>query len=200
MNYILRNKSKYCGVAILGAVLLWSCVIDYKKIKDATNRDLPSSIIEDFTNAFMDSGWVQTKIISPKMIEYNNAIRQYREFPNGITVFTLEKDTIVTGFFRSDYAIMNTSDSAIWEGRGNVLLVSRNNDSIFSQHMIWDSHNNKIHSDILTEIKKYNGGEIISQSGFTAKLSPKGMEEYQLKANSGKLLIKDVESEDYSKK
>ena len=199
LNLIIRRSLKVY-IQLFMNLLMSSCIVDDKKIQEVTNIDLPSSIIEDFTNVYADSGLTQTKIISPKMIEYNNPIRQYREFPNGIEVYTLEEDTLVTGFLRADYAIMNTTDSAIWEGRGHVLLVSRNHDSIFSEHMIWDSPNNQIYNDIRTKIKKHSGGEIISELGFTAKLSSKGIEEYQLKANSGKLIVKNEEDQNRSEK
>ena len=197
MIYIIFiNKAKHYGAIFSGLILLWSCVVGNQKIKEATNIDIPSSIVENFTSISIDSGLIQAKIIAPKMIEYDNPIHQYQEFPDGIEVFTFEKDSIVTGFLRADYAIKNTADSATWEGRGNVILVNSNNDSIFSDNMIWDRNKNEIYNNILTKIKKHSGGEIISELGFVAKLNSKGVEEYRLKSNKGKLFVRDKEEED----
>lgn len=186
MTHRLQWSTLMMPALFTGIVWLAACKDNDKRLAAYLKDDFPTQIVDSFTNRYIDFGQVKMLLKAPMLIEYDNKKRRYREFPDGIEIqwFKARK---LQGLLRADYAIMYLSDTATYEARGNVLVVTPDKDTILTSRIIWDRAKKRFYSRAKTTILS-KGSVLPSEGGFEAS---EDLSRYRLlKPRNGKIKVK----------
>jgi LPS export ABC transporter protein LptC len=149
--------------------LFFSCKNDFKSVsKIGVAAYDPVGIGDSINLKFTDSGKVKANLLSPKVYDYGNRAHSYSEFTEGVTLNIYENNQKSTIF--SDYAIVNNTTDLI-DLRGNVIIVTATNDSLFTEQLYYDNENNWVFNNepVQFKSKEYvtNGIGFDSDKAFT---------------------------------
>ncbi|WP_375239798.1 LPS export ABC transporter periplasmic protein LptC [Aurantibacter sp.] len=159
----------YNLVIALAMTLFFSCKNDFKSVsKIGVAAYDPVGVGDSINLKFTDSGKVKANLLSPKVYDYSNRQHSYSEFTEGVTLYIYEnneKNTIL-----SDYAIVNNTTDLI-DLRGNVIIVTATNDSLFTEQLYYDKENKWVFNNepVQFKSKEYvtNGIGFDSDEAFT---------------------------------
>lgn len=179
-------RSAWIGAAALAAAALsTSCKGEYKRLSIYLKDDFPTRIVDGLVNRYIDSGRVRMVLKASVLIEYDNRKRRYREFPDGLQIQWFKADSL-QGSLRADYAIMQLADTATYEVRGHVLVVTQDRDSILTPRITWDRAGKRFYSHVKTTVLS-KGSVLPAQGGFEAR---QDMSYYRLlKPRDGKIQV-----------
>ena len=145
---------------------LISCESKFKDIqKDSFTEFVPSGEAEDFNLKYTDSGKIKSILISPKMLNFSNAIFPFTEFPQGIDV-TLYDNKGKKTFVKSDYAI-SYKDPDIIDLQGNVRISTETGQLMETSQLYFDQKNEWFYTQKkfkFTDAKGVSNGEGIDFS------------------------------------
>ena len=134
VKHIINNL-----VIALAMTLFFSCKNDFKSVSQIGVAAYdPVGIGDSINLKFTDSGKVKANLLSPKVYDYSNREQSYSEFTEGVTLHIYEDNQKNTIF--SDYAIVNNKTDLI-DLRGNVIIVTATNDSLFTDQLYYDKSN-----------------------------------------------------------
>lgn len=124
-------------VLYLFIILFFSCQIDKSLNPDILRKaDIPISSAIKINSVHTDSGFVSSKLKSPKMLNFTNAPFPYFEFPEAIEVILFDKNKNQTKIV-AEYAI-SYSNTDLIDLRGNVIVSNHLLDSLLTEQLYYD--------------------------------------------------------------
>ena len=183
------NKStSFLSIAIILmgiAMLLFSCSNNkIEEIKELSTSNRNNSMTANhFELLHSDSGIVIFKLITPRLIRYDETQESFTEFPDGVTVEKYDKNMKITSKISSDYA-QYFDKKKQWIAKNNVVVINQNNDSLKTEELIWEEKDKKIHSDKFVTIIRAE--QIINGIGFE---SDQNLADWQIKEVTGDIYL-----------
>ena len=182
-----KNRS-FISIAIILtgiAMLFFSCInnkIEEINELSASNRH-NGMTAHKFELLYSDSGTVVFKLITPRLIRYDQAKEPFTEFPDGVIVEKYDKNMEIISKISSDYAQYFNREKQ-WIAKNNVVVINQNNDSLKTEELIWEEKNKKIHSDKFVTIIRAE--QIINGIGFE---SDQNLADWQIKEVTGEIYL-----------
>ncbi len=138
-------------VVLIIMTMLFSCKNDPELVRGITIADtLPQQSAKDIEVVLSDSGIVQIKLLSPRML-YFITEDPYYEFPDGIEVLFYDTALNVKSRLRANYAI-NWLKKNIMEARHNVVINDyEKNETIKTERLVWEQNKKRVFSDAFVE-------------------------------------------------
>ena len=131
---------------ILIICLVSSCSDRLQKIKNQSKIIfLPTSIAENINTKYTDSGQLKSILLSPKMINFSNEEFPFYEFPNSINLTLLSKNNDSSKIISNRAVVYNDTD--IIDLRGNVVLTTNTNDTLFTDQLYYDQKKEWLFTD-----------------------------------------------------
>tara|TARA_B110000483_G_scaffold219804_1_gene274306 strand:- start:1038 stop:1592 length:555 start_codon:yes stop_codon:yes gene_type:complete len=119
------------------AAMFFTCNNTLKEVQDLDAATyVPISTAENIKTKYTDSGRLTSILISPKMLNFTNREFPFYEFPEGIDL-TLFDDKKNKNSVTSNHAIVYSQTDLI-DLRGNVVLTTATNDSLFTEQLFYD--------------------------------------------------------------
>ena len=183
-----NKKAFFLSIAIILmgiAMLLFSCsnnkIGEIKELSTSTRNN--SMTANNFELLYSDSGTVVFKLITPRLIRYDEVHEPFTEFPDGVIVEKYDKNMEITSKISSDYA-QYFDRKKQWIAKNNVVVINQNNDSLKTEELIWEEKNKKIHSDKFVTIIRAE--QIINGIGFE---SDQNLADWQIKEVTGEIYL-----------
>ena len=181
----------YSIVTAFAVTLLLSCGERSGALKKLQQKsDGPTSEGTGIDLHYVDSGNVKAHLKTPYLKDFSNNAFAYYEFPEGIDLVFTDDDN-QENFIQSDYAIQYKKTGLV-DLRENVILITKDSDTLKAQQLYWDQKNNWIFTDspytLISSDGSRNDGDLFDSSeDFTNFVSLN---------NTSKQYIKDEESEE----
>ena len=187
---VINNGLKCLKVSILMLTLfvtLFSCDREVPVVRKDMKTNFPNRSLIDANILFKDSGKITMNLRSPLIEEYSLIDSPYTLFRKGLELDFYEKGAEKPGFFRADWGKLSDK-TGIYEGRGNVVIVTDEGDSVKSEQLFWDKNKKLIYSTKLVELIGKDGSKITAKNGIEAA---DDLQEYTLFNNEGYILMKE---------
>lgn len=120
---------------------------------------------EDLEMVYTELGYKRFLMKAPKASNFTHLERPYLEFEKGIDVVFFNSEGLEENTLVADYAIRYPNEF-MWEARGNVVLVSKDDKRLETEKLYWNEKEEIIYSDDFVTI--HSGREIIMGEGFEA--------------------------------
>ncbi|MBK5203009.1 MAG: LPS export ABC transporter periplasmic protein LptC [Prolixibacteraceae bacterium] len=167
------------------AVLFFSCsnnkIEEIKELSTSNRQD--GMTANNFELLYSDSGTVIFKLITPRLIRYEETKEPFTEFPDGVIIEKYDKNMEITSKISSDYA-QYFDRKKQWIAKNNVVVINQNNDSLKTEELIWEEKSKKIHSDKFVTIIRAE--QIINGIGFE---SDQSLADWQIKEVTGDIYL-----------
>ncbi|RZA00239.1 MAG: LPS export ABC transporter periplasmic protein LptC [Sphingobacteriaceae bacterium] len=174
---MLFNKAKYSLQLLpvtLACLLFLSCENDLKKIQEISALEVAKPVVNTtgVEMTFSDSALVKAIILTPLLLDYEEAAKPYKEMPKGVKITMYDKDLKVVNVITSNYA-KTMENNLLLELRKNVVATNEQGDVFKSEELIYDRRTHLIHSSQPVQIMMANG-DIINGTSFESneKMSP----------------------------
>ena len=185
---IFFNERTGSILLLLVLVLLSACTPNKPEdIKALTEmEDLPSMAFKEFTGIATDSGRLKYRLISPEILQFDNKDESTLDFPKGLHYYTYNSNEEIESQIKCKYAVYYQK-TELWELKNSVEIVNREGSVVNSEHIFWDTRNNRIYSDEFVKITTKD--EIITGYGFETN---EQITNFTLKRVSGEFLVEDL--------
>lgn len=141
---------------------------DIKKIaSNEENKPISRSIGVDVI--YSDSAKVKARLITPLMIEFDDAAKPYREMPKGVKIVFFDDNLKEKGTITADYAVQRERENTI-EFRKNVVATNAQGEIFKSDELIDNQTEKKLYSTKPVQIIMTNGN-IMYGTGFNSNES-----------------------------
>lgn len=191
MNNNKRNKliKNITTSVVLGTLFfaMISCERQAPVVRKDMKTNFPNRSLIDANIIFKDSGKITMNLRSPLIEEYSLIDTPYTIFRKGVEVDFFENGSEKPGKFRADWGRLSDK-SGIYEGRGNVVIVTENGDSVKSEQLFWNKNKKQIYTTKLVELTGKDGSKITAKNGIQAT---DDLEEYTLFNNEGYIMMKE---------
>jgi LPS export ABC transporter protein LptC len=154
---MLRFK-QYIAVLVSGTAFFFvACQNNnIEKIKTfAITENLPMVEVVNVNSIFTDSGKVRYTLKAPKSFLYETEGTRYHEFPEGMEVTTYDNNNQMISRITANYAKQFIKEEK-WEAKNNVVVVNSRNDTLKTEHLIWDRKEKKIYTKETVKIIQPN--------------------------------------------
>ncbi|WP_423129178.1 LPS export ABC transporter periplasmic protein LptC [Gaoshiqia sp. Z1-71] len=186
-NRLKKPRYSHVSIAILLtgiAMLFFSCANKIEKIKEFSAGDkLPTMDAEQFEMIYSDSTIVRFKLITPKLLRYDQEKVPFTEFPEGIEIEKFNEKMKVVSVITSDYALYYTREKK-WIAKNNVVAINQDGDSLKTEELIWEEAKGKFYSEQFVKIIRTD--QIITGIGFE---SDQDMSNWEIKKVKGTLYL-----------
>jgi LPS export ABC transporter protein LptC len=175
-----RLKKRFLPFILL--FLYFACTKTQEVDLSKKKNDFPSRTLINAHVIYKDSGRIVLDLESPRIEEYAMIDSPYTKFPNGVHLFFYNKNRIDSpGFLRADWGIMSEI-KGLYQGRGNVVVISDKGDTLKSEQLFWNKKSRKIYTRDTVYIISKDGDSLQANNGLEAK---DDLSEYILYNNSG---------------
>jgi len=183
-----NKKTSFLSIAIILtgiAMLFFSCINNkIEEINELSTSNRHNGMTANkFELLYSDSGIVVFKLITPRLIRYDQAKEPFTEFPDGVIVEKYDKNMKIISKISSDYAQYFNKEKQ-WIAKNNVVVINQNNDSLKTEELIWEEKDKKIHSDKFVTIIRAE--QIINGIGFE---SDQSLADWQIKEVTGDIYL-----------
>lgn len=135
-------------------LLLWlpivvACGNTDKEINDfLADKNLPTGNAENMVHVYKESGIITSKLYTPLFLDYSNRTNHpYSEFPKGIKIVTIDKNTKDSVTVTGDYAI-TYSKASMSSIKGNVKVINHKEKILLTtRQLYWDQAENYFFTD-----------------------------------------------------
>jgi len=150
-------------VTVLSVTMFFSCKNNFKDVQNIDVLDSgPLTIAENINTVYTDSGEVKSILESPKMLNFSNRDFVYYEFPDGADLTLFDDDKNKSNVI-ADYAIVYDETNLV-DLRGNVVLRTHNNDTLFADQLYYDQDREWIFTN--QPVKFRTKDQLINGNGF----------------------------------
>ncbi|RLZ10465.1 LPS export ABC transporter periplasmic protein LptC [Faecalibacter macacae] len=181
----LWNTGKKFLVLLPLIFALFSCDRQAPAITKGKKTNFPNRSLIDANIIFKDSGKVTMNLRSPLIEEYSLIDSPYTIFKKGLELDFFEKGKEKPGFFKADWGRLSDK-TGIYEGRGNVIIITDEGDSVKSEQLFWDKNRKLIYSTKQVELIGKDGSRVTAKNGIEAS---DDLETYTLFNNEGYILM-----------
>jgi LPS export ABC transporter protein LptC len=117
--------------------VFFSCKNNFKDVQQVgVLQNEPAGVADTINLKYTDSFKLRANLLSSKMQDYSNRKFGYSEFPEGIELVLYDDAGNKSNIF-ADYAIIYSATDLI-DLRGNVILATYKQDSLFTEQMYYD--------------------------------------------------------------
>lgn len=184
---VLKNNWRNTFLILIILSTLFSCERASTVVRNDLKTNFPNRSLLDANIIFNDSGRVTMNLRSPLIEEYSLIDSPYTIFRKGVEIDYFQDGTDKPGHFKSDWGRLSDK-SGIYEGRGNVVIVTDKGDSIKSEQIFWNKNTKLIYSTKQVELIGNDGSRVTAKNGIQAT---DDLEEYTLFNNEGYILMKE---------
>lgn len=161
----------YLPALFIYMLLLNACensLNDIKKIEsEEANKPISRSIGVDVI--YSDSAKVKARLLTPLMIDYDDAAKPYREMPKGVKIIFYDENLKEKGAIKADYSLQREKENII-EFRKNVVATNVQGETFKSDELIYDQNTKKLYSTKPVQITM-NSGNVMYGTGFNSNES-----------------------------
>jgi LPS export ABC transporter protein LptC len=162
-----------------------ACENDIKVINTLSNKNnSPVESAKDVETIYSDSGHVVVIVKAPQLDRYEGD-NPYNEMPKGVDVKFYDSTMHVKSKLTANYAISYTR-TKIMEAKNNVVVVNAKNETLNTEHLVWDQNKSVIYSDKFVKVN--TGKEILYGEGLDAD---ERFDHWVIKKPTGSFTIKD---------
>lgn len=184
----LKSNCRVSFILILPILFaLFSCDRDLPTITKGKKTNFPNRSLIDANIIFKDSGKITMNLRSPLIEEFSLIDTPYTIFRKGLELDFYEKGNEKPGFFKADWGRLSDK-SGIYEGRGNVVMVTDQGDTVKSEQIFWNKDKKLIYSTKQVELISKDGSKLTAINGIEAT---DDLETYTLFNNEGYKLLKE---------
>lgn len=171
INYIIK-ASKCIAIIPLVVLLLLSCQNkNIEQIKAFSHPPgSPELTAENIDLLYSDSTIIRFRLISPKLLVFQNEDEPYKEFPNGFAIEQYDRNKKITSSIKASYG-KYFEKKGLWEAKQNVVAVTEKGDTLKTELLYWDEKKAIIYSDQFVKIIQKE--QIITGIGFESDLQMK---------------------------
>ncbi|NCC72146.1 MAG: LPS export ABC transporter periplasmic protein LptC [Sphingobacteriia bacterium] len=146
--------------------MIFSCKNDMKTIATFNiDENTPAETAREFEMLYSDSGRVLIKLQAESLRRFADD-NPYIEFPEGIKLYFFDSLMNVKAALSAEYGI-SWEKTKIMEVKTNVVVNDFEKDeTINTEHLIWDQNDRKIYSDVF--VKRTGPDGVIYGDGFDA--------------------------------
>ena len=186
-----RNIAGFISCAIFFALI--SCDEDLTKINKNKNTNFPSQIINNANIVQRDSGMIKLRATAPLIEKYEYIDSPYIVARKGINILFYDKKKPETpGKISAKYAKFNEKKK-FYEAKGNVKIISNENQMFAMQSVYWDQVKKVIYTKDTVFVTDKDGSTLVGANGMTAK---DDFSEYTFYNNSGNINAQKIPEKD----
>lgn len=177
-------------VTAIAVTMFFSCKNNFKEVQQiGVLQNQPIGVAKNinlkYTEAEDSIGKVVANLESPKMLDYSNRDFSFSEFPDGVRL-SLYDENDEKNIVLADYGIVYNLTDLI-ELKGNVILVTPQNDSLFAEQMYYDQNREWLFSNQPVKLKS-----ITANSGHGDIFdSDTKFKNYTILEGRGEMILKD---------
>lgn len=177
----LKNHIKKAALLVGAAFLFWSC--EEKVVEDfgELNRNFSDRTTINAHVIRKDSGYIRLDLKSPLIQEFTLIDSPYTLMPKGLKLKFWNSHSEKPNFLRADWAKINDKNK-FYEGKGHVLMINNDGDTLKTNHIFWDNLNRKIYTKDTVTIVRKDSTTNISDHGLEAS---EDFKEFTLYKNHG---------------
>lgn len=175
-----KNNYK-AALLILAAFIFFSCDIKKSEKKGPLNRNFSDQTIFNAEVIYKDSGIIRMKLNTPLIENFTLIDSPYTLMRKGLEVLFWNHNQEKPNFLKADWAKLQDKNK-MYEGRGNVIMINNEGDTLKTEQIYWDNKNRRIFTDKSVSITRLDGTINFSQNGIEAS---EDFKEFTLKNNSG---------------
>ena len=195
MNFIkeivYKNIAGFFSCAIFFALI--SCDEDLAKINKNRNTNFPSQIINNANIIQRDSGMIKLRATAPLIEKYEYIDSPYIVARKGINIlFYDKKKPNEPGKISAKYAKFNERKK-FYEAKGNVKIISDENQMFAMQSVYWDQVKKVIYTSDTVYVTDKDGSTLVGANGMRAK---DDFSEYTFYNNSGDINAQKIPEKD----
>lgn len=184
----IAHRIKHYSIAVLltgTAILFFACkknnLSEIKAI--SAPNELPVMEANNFQTTLTDSGLIRYTLKAPKLLRFENGGKTYSEFPQGVEIKKYDSKQKIVSSITADYAKEFVKEQE-WEAKNNVVVTNAKGDSLKTEHLIWDTKNEKIHTEEYVQI--ISEDKVITGVGLT---SDQDMLNWRIKNPKGTIYV-----------
>ncbi|MBN9312389.1 MAG: LPS export ABC transporter periplasmic protein LptC [Chryseobacterium sp. 39-10] len=182
-----KNIAAIYGCAIFFALI--SCDEDLTQINKNRNNNFPSQIINNANIIQRDSGIIKLRATAPLIEKYEFIDSPYVVAKKGISILFYDKTKPKQpGKITAKYAKFNEKRK-MYEARGNVKIVTSENQIFAMQSVKWDQVKRLIYTSDTVFVTDKDGSTLVGAQGMKAK---DDFSEYTFFNNSGNINAKKI--------
>ncbi|AFL97326.1 LPS export ABC transporter periplasmic protein LptC [Ornithobacterium rhinotracheale] len=155
---------KKAALCIGAALLFFSCEESKTDDLGKINRNFADRTTINAHVIHKDSGVVRLDLKTPLIEEYTLIDSPYTLMRKGLDL-TFYNQKLEPNFLRADWAKIQQK-TKFYEGKGNVVMINNEGDTLKTQKIFWDSQNRKIYTHDTVTIARADGTRIISENGL----------------------------------
>ncbi|MBQ0147528.1 MAG: LPS export ABC transporter periplasmic protein LptC [Flavobacteriaceae bacterium] len=183
-NFMWSDVMKV-GYILLVFFTLFSCERTAPVITKGLKTNFPNRSLIDANIIFKDSGKITMNLRSPLIEEYSLIDTPYTIFRKGLELDFFNDGSDKPGFLKADWGKLSDK-TGIYEGRGNVVMITEDGDSVKSEQIFWDKNRKLIYSTKQVELIGKDGSKVTAKNGIEAT---DDLEKYTLFNNEGYILM-----------
>lgn len=182
-----KNIAAIYGCAIFFALI--SCDEDLTQINKNRNNNFPSQIINNANIIQRNSGTIKLRATAPLIEKYEFIDSPYVVAKKGISILFYDKTKPKQpGKITATYAKFNEKRK-MYEARGNVKIVTSENQIFAMQSVKWDQVKRLIYTSDTVFVTDKDGSTLVGAQGMKAK---DDFSEYTFFNNSGNINAKKI--------
>ncbi len=184
---IYKNIATFLSCAIFFALM--SCDEDLTKINKNRNNNFPSQVINNANIVQRDSGMIKLRATAPLIEKFEYIDSPYIVARKGINIlFYDKKKPDVPGKISAKYAKFNEKKK-FYEAKGNVKIISNENQMFAMQSVYWDQVKKIIYTSDTVYVTDKDGSTLVGANGMKAK---DDFSEYTFYNNSGDISAQKI--------
>ena len=150
----------------LGAALIFTACEESKtEGLGKINRNFADRTTINAHVIYKDSGIIKLDLKSPIIEEYTLIDSPYTVMRKGLDLEFWGADSKKPNYLRADWARIQDLRN-LYEGRGNVVMINNDGDTLKTQEIFWDKQNRKIYTRDTVIIARLDGTRITSDYGM----------------------------------
>ena len=184
MNFFRKIKNINIAVFLGCAIffVLISCDEDLTTLNKNRKTNFPSQIINNANIVQRDSGMIKLRATAPLIEKFEYIDSPYIVARKGINIlFYDKKKPDAPGKISAKYAKFNEKKK-FYEAKGNVKIISNENQMFAMQSVYWDQVKKVIYTKDTVYVTDKDGSTLVGANGMTAK---DDFSEYTFYNNSG---------------
>jgi LPS export ABC transporter protein LptC len=180
------NKIKYSIIFCTCVFIFSSCENDIEKVKLVTGKKaMPIEKGKDVEILYSDSAKIKARLLAKELNRFAEK-QPYIEMPKGIKMYFYDGNQKVNSTLTAQYAkVLQFPDNNIMEAKRKVVVVNEKNETLNTEHLVWNQKEETIVSDAYVTITTKD--EIIMGDGLESNQS---FTKYKIKKMKGTINLK----------
>ncbi len=182
----LLTRCKLKLVIGLSILILVACENDIEKVKIITGKKaIPVERGKEVEILYSDSAKIKARLLAKELNRFTEK-QPYIEMPKGIKMYFYDANQKVNSTLTSEYAkVLQFPDNNIMEAKRKVVVVNEKNETLNTEHLVWNQKEETIVSDAFVTITTKD--EIIMGDGLESNQS---FTKYKIKKMKGTINLK----------